>query len=393
MTEHATTTLDPSLAAARDLAPLLSDRALVTERLGTLPPDLVAEARRAGLFRLALPRALGGAELEPATIVEVLEETCRADSSAGWTIALGNCTAFLAWLEPGTATELIGDNPEVTSACAFAPTGRLTPATGFRLDGKWSFLSGCLHADLFICGALVMDGEQPRMVDQRGPDWRLAVFPAADGSVIENWDVAGLRGTGSHDVAATGLAVPAEHTMASFFEPARHGGPLWRFPFFTLVGTLLVSFPLGVARRALDEFAALAPTKIRPPGPASIAEEGDVQVALAQAEGGLQSARAFVFDTLGTLWDNRPRRRRAGYRAAGPLPAGHPAGHARRDHRGGHGIPLLRRRRHPRRAPNAALLPRPARGRPAHLLLPQLSQAVCQGPPGPRPADLHVLAR
>ena len=285
----------------RELAPRLRERAAETERLGTLPPDLVEDARRAGLFRLATPRTLGGLELEPATVVAILEELARADGSAGWTILIGNLTAFLAWLEPAVAKDLLGGRTDVITAGVFAPSGRLTP--GFQLDGRWSFASGCLHADLFFGGALVMDGPAPRVLPDRGPDMRLAVFPAADGAVIENWDVVGLRGTGSHDIAAVGVRVPEEHTMAAFFEPARHDGPLWRFPFFTLAGTFLVSFPLGVARRALDEFASLARTKIRGLGPGSIAEDGDVQVALAHAEGDLQSARAFVFDALGALWD------------------------------------------------------------------------------------------
>jgi alkylation response protein AidB-like acyl-CoA dehydrogenase len=287
--------------AARELAPRLRERAEETERLGTLPPDLVDDARRAGLFRLATPRTLGGLELEPATIVETLEELSRADGSCGWTMMIGNLTAFLAWLEPDVAKNLLGGRTDVVTAGVFAPSGRLTP--GMRLDGRWSFASGCLHADLFFGGAVVLDGEIPRMIPNRGPDLRLAVFPAADGAVIENWDVVGLRGTGSHDIAAVGLRVPEEHTMAAFFEPARHDGPLWRFPFFTLAGTLLVGFPLGVARRALDELASLAPTKIRGPAAGPIAEDGDLQVAITRAEGGLRSARAFVVDALGAMWD------------------------------------------------------------------------------------------
>lgn len=293
------------LAAAREVAPMLSERAPVSERLGTLPPDLVETARSAGLFRLAVPRALGGLELEPMTIVETLEELSRADGSAGWTIMIGNGTAFLAWLDPDVARNLIGGRPDPITAGVFAPMGRLTPngGNGFRLDGRWSFASGCLHGDLFFGGAFVLDGPGPRMLPERGPDWRLAFYPATDGAVIENWDVVGLSGTGSHDIAATGLAVPEEHTAAVFFEPARHDGPLWRFPFFTLAGTFLVSVPLGIARRALDELAAFAPTKIRPPGPGSIAEDGDVQLAITRAEGALQSARAFVFDALGAMWN------------------------------------------------------------------------------------------
>lgn len=282
------------LAAAREIAPRLDAGAREAERLRTMPPELVGEARRAGLFQLAAPRALGGAELPPAAIVEIIEELCRADGSAGWTILIGNASAFLAWLDPAVAAELVAGRPDAICASVFAPMGRLTPdgPDRFRLDGRWSFASGALNADFFINGALF------------GDDWRLAVVRAADASVIDNWDTAGLRGTGSHDVAVESLAVAEKHTMSPFFGPARHDGPLWRFPFFALVGTFFVGFPLGVARRALDEFAAMATTKVRPPGPSSIAEDGDLQVALARAEGGLQAARAYVFDALGEMWDS-----------------------------------------------------------------------------------------
>ena len=132
---------------------------------------------------------------------------------------------------------------------------------------------------VFFNGAMVFDGDAPRTVPGRGPDWRLAVVASGQARVIENWDVSGLRGTGSHD------------------------GPLWRFPFFTFAGTLFAGIPLGIARRALDEFTAFASAKVRPPGPGPITEDGDVQLALTSAEGRLRSARAFVFDALGSLWD------------------------------------------------------------------------------------------
>jgi alkylation response protein AidB-like acyl-CoA dehydrogenase len=305
------------LAAARALAPRLSERAGEADQLRTMPPDLVADARAAGLFRLAMPRTLGGLELPPDEIVRIGEELCRADGSAGWTIMIGNGSGFLAWLEPEAATELLSGRTDVVCACVFAPTGRLIPTPGpsrpapspaaagsaeFQLSGSWALGSGSLHADFFLTGAMVSDGDGPRQVPGRGPDWRLAAYPARAGSVVDNWDAPGLRGTGSHDIVADAVRVPERHTMAPFFGPARHDGPLWRFPFFTLVGTFFVGFPLGVARRALDELAAFAPTKFRPPGPGSVADDGDLQVALTRAEGGLQAARALVFDALGELW-------------------------------------------------------------------------------------------
>ncbi|MCW2560026.1 MAG: hydroxylase [Mycobacterium sp.] len=129
------------------------------------------------------------------------------------------------------------------------------------------------------------------MVAGRGPDWRLAVTAASDVTVHDTWDSIGLRGTGSHDVTVDGLSVPVEHTMSPFFEAARHDGPLFRLPFFTLMGVTMAGFALGVARRALDEMVAIATTKVRPPGPDPIGRDGDVQVSIAHAEGALQAAR------------------------------------------------------------------------------------------------------
>ena len=68
----------------------------------------------------------------------------------------------------------------------------------------------------------------------------------------------GLRGTGSHHLSLPGVQVPAEHLAAPFFEPARHDGPLWRIPLVTFAAMFLAAVPLGIARRALDEFAVIA---------------------------------------------------------------------------------------------------------------------------------------
>lgn len=297
-------TADP-LIAARRLAPQLSERALEGERAATLPADLVAQARQAGLFGLAAPRDFGGLELPPATILRVGEELSKADGSAGWTIMLGNLSFVFAWLEPSVAAELLDGVTDSVSAGVFAPTGQLLESGGgFELSGRWSFCSGCLHANWLINGAVVSDGERPRMrQDWDMPDWRLVITEMSNGTVADNWDVAGLRGTGSHDVTIAGLAVPAEHTIAPFFELARHDGPLWRLPFYTLLGSILAGIPLGIARRMLDELTELAPAKTRLPNQFPLSHDEDLQVALTRAEGMLHAARAFVFEEAWRLWD------------------------------------------------------------------------------------------
>lgn len=291
--------------AARELAPELSERALENEQRRTLAPDLVDKMRAAGLLHLGLPAELGGLECEPITILETIEELARADGAAGWTASIGNGTAFFAWLDPGVARELVSHRADFTTAGAFAPTGTARPdGSDLIVDGRWSFVSGCRHADWFFTGVMVTDGDHPRQLPSGRPDWRWAVYPASEATIHDTWHVAGLRGTGSHDVSAEGVRVPAERTMMPFFEPARFDGPLYRLPFPTLLMTMFAGVPLGIARRALDEFTALAPTKSRGgPGGATMADDPAIQVELAGAEAAVRSARAYVVESIGAAWD------------------------------------------------------------------------------------------
>jgi alkylation response protein AidB-like acyl-CoA dehydrogenase len=240
------------------------------------------------------------------TIMQVIEELSRADGSAGWTIFIGNTTAFVAWLQPEVAKEMLSANPDFTASGVFAPNGLARPdehGETYTIDGQWPFNSGCPHADWFMQGVVVMDGDAPQMIGPR-PNWRFAFFPSNEGEIIDTWHVSGLRGTGSHDVVAKGVRVPVERTIMPFLEPARFDGLLYRLPFHTMLCSFMSGFPLGVARRAIDEFAELAAKKSRrvPPGP-SMAEDETVQVEVARSEAAVRSARAFVIEALGQAWD------------------------------------------------------------------------------------------
>jgi indole-3-acetate monooxygenase len=276
------------------LLPDFRARACDGERLRTMPADLVRRAQAGGLFRLNLPKSLGGLELDPATTAEIFEEISRADGSAGWTVVIGNSTAFFAWLDPAVAREMIGDDPDFVSTSMWAPLGRAAPggAAGFTVNGRWPFNSGCPHASWLQVGVL-LDADPP---------WRFAFVPARSAVIEDTWDAMGLRGTGSHHLTLSAVPVPAEHLAAPFFEAARHDGPLWRIPLITLAAMFLAAVPLGVARRALDEFAAIAVSTVRGPATQSIGHDADAQCQLARAEGALASARSFLFDTIARIW-------------------------------------------------------------------------------------------
>jgi len=296
---------DALWSAVEDLVPDFLARAGEGERLRTMPADLVERAKAAGLFRLNLPQSLGGIELYPAATAAIFEEISRADGSAGWTLVIGNSTAFFAWLDPTVAKKLIGDHPDFVSTSMWAPLGQATPEQPgrFTVSGRWPFNSGCPHAAWLQVGVLVTDSGAPRMLASGAPDWRFAFIPARSAAIEDTWDAMGLRGTGSHHLAVSAVDVPAAHLAAPFFEPARHDGPLWRIPLITQAAMFLAAVPLGIARRALDEFAAIATKKVRGPATQSIGHDAAVQCQLTQAQGALASARSFLFDTIGQTWD------------------------------------------------------------------------------------------
>jgi alkylation response protein AidB-like acyl-CoA dehydrogenase len=308
-TIRAATTLsggDNSMAVARALAPEITQRADEAESQGAMPIDLVERLRAAGIFRALQPRSLGGFEVGPVEFIEMIEELAHADGSVGWIAAIGaGAPAFTAWLEPAVANELFGSDADFTAATVFAPTGRAVPdgMGRFTVEGRWPFASGCRHAEWFLAGMLVFDGDTPRILPDQGPDWRLAFFPRDNAEIVDNWDVLGLRATGSNDIVARALGVAEEHTISPFFHPARQDGPLWRLAFFTLVGAALVGVPLGIARRALDEFTDLATTKLRAGTFQPVAEDPAAQVAFASADANLRAGRAFVLAEASELWD------------------------------------------------------------------------------------------
>ncbi len=273
------------------------------EALRTMPAHLVDATRAAGLFRMAMPAALGGLELDPVTIVESIEAIAHADGSAGWTTLIGNSTAFFAWLDPVAARDMLSATTDVASTSMFAPMGRARrDGRDLVVDGRWPFNSGCVHADWYQAAVVVVRDGAPEVRADGRPDVRFAMFPRDGAAVIDTWHSLGLRGTGSHDIEVRGLRVPIDHTAAPMLDDPAGDGPLSQLGFFPLLTVLMGGFPLGVARRALDELADLAPSKRRGTSPQPIADDPRAQHDIGRADASLQAARTFLLDTLDGAW-------------------------------------------------------------------------------------------
>jgi alkylation response protein AidB-like acyl-CoA dehydrogenase len=291
------------LARARALAPVIGARSAEIERARTLPPDLVARLRDAGLFRIAMPAGLGGPGVSPREMVETIEEVSRADGATGWCVLIANIgAAFLAWLDEAAAAEIAGRQPDLLIAGGQAPLGQAEQVgDAYRLTGRWAFASGCLHANWFMGGFMVMDGGRPKLNQWGVPEMRIGHFPADQARVEDTWDVAGLAGTGSHDIVAEQVLVPAAYTSVPYFAPAPAPDPLFRLTGYNLLLTLMSGFPLGVARRALAEAREQLGRRERPGAEAGWLADPAVQVTLLHHEAALAAARRHVLDTLEEL--------------------------------------------------------------------------------------------
>jgi alkylation response protein AidB-like acyl-CoA dehydrogenase len=292
-------------ARARDVATIAREEGLASERAGTLTSRVVEALGQAGLFGLAVPACLGGAEQGLEMQLLVWEEISRADGSAGWCLMAGaTSSAFAgAYCAPEAAREMFGGNRWVVHAGQYAPRGQgVAIDGGFRLNGDYSFGSGCAYAAWIAAGFIPLYDGEPRLQESGLPEMRVACLPREKVLFRGNWHVAGLQGTGSFDYGVKDQEVATGFTFSLFVDEPNQGGALYRSGIFPITAAGHAGFALGVGRRALDEITELARGKVRMGGAAGpVAETPRFQHELARAEAKLRSARAFVYEVFGDL--------------------------------------------------------------------------------------------
>lgn len=289
------------LANARALAPEISARAAEAAELRRLPRDLVDKLKAAGCFRIMFPRSWGGPEMSLPQQLELIETLAYADTAVAWCVKIGSDSGiFAAWLEERSARELYEDLDFVTAGQA-PPNGRAVRVEGgYRVTGRWSFGSGCTHADVMLGGCIVENalpgpGGVPVVIH--------VLAPARGWQIEDTWRATGLAGSGSHHYSCKDLFVPEGHVL-NLMAPSGRSEPLFRLPLTASVSVPMAGTPLGLARRAIDELCAIAGQKIvaLPPPPTLIKNLPRVRLAVAQAESKLGAARAYVYDTVRRLW-------------------------------------------------------------------------------------------
>jgi len=283
----------PVITAAQGLAPELSARAGEMETARRLPADLASTMAKAGVFRALTPSSLGGMEVTPAVFMQMLETLAHSNASASW-CAMIACTSVLpaASMTPDVAREIYSA-PEMIAAGIFAPMGRaVEDGDDYILSGRWPWGSGSANAHWIGLGAIIEGEKIPRMLMVR----------AQDAELLDTWHVAGLRGTGSGDIAVKNLRVPKAYTVASTFNDLVETGPLYTFPPFGLLGIGVASVALGNAQGALDEFRGLASAKKTQGSSRTLSERPIIRSRYAEHVAALKAARAYLSEEIELTW-------------------------------------------------------------------------------------------
>jgi alkylation response protein AidB-like acyl-CoA dehydrogenase len=284
------------------------------QELRRLPENCVTALVDAGLFRFTLPVQLGGEDASSIDTIEVLEAISSIDASVGWNVMLGSEINAMAagGMDPGLAKEIYLENPRVIM-CGGGGTGSV-PATavrqpdgGFRVTGESTFLSGCWNSDwCFMPAPEVEEGQDIRHADMS--TMRMRFMHRSEWEIVETWDVAGIRGSGSDTVRARGALVRPEHAAVDLVVmPPQYDNPVFRIPIPLRLSYNKVAIALGVARGSLDAFVDLAHNKVPMLSPSKLMDRPIAQIRVAECEGKYRAARCYVMDAMAAVEDELRR--------------------------------------------------------------------------------------
>jgi alkylation response protein AidB-like acyl-CoA dehydrogenase len=310
---------------ARALKPLLEAAAPRIEQAKDLTPEVRDAMHEAALFRMVLPRSVGGAELDLATYAQTVAAIAEGDASAAWCVAqTAGSSIAAAYLEPRVAKEVFGD-PRAVFTFGFTsgqPPCRAVPTKGgWIINGAWTFASGnrlCQwlggHCQLCDESGTPLKTPEGKFVE------RTMIFPRSAAMVREDlWEVMGLCGTGSDSYSVTDLFVPTEYSVvpraiardqqlpegvrAEADPERRERGTLYRFSSQAVFQTGLSSVAIGIARAVLDSFIDLARKKNPSSALQSLRDDTWIQARIAQADAKISAASAWLVKLLEEAWD------------------------------------------------------------------------------------------
>jgi indole-3-acetate monooxygenase len=278
-------------ARAKAVSVIADEHAEAGDRQGALAAPVVEALHREGLYGMWVPKTVrGGAELDPVSSLQVIEHVSYGDPSTGWVLmaaalAIGTGAAYL---EDSAVDELfVGERLPAIAGQGTRPGTAVPRDGGFVLSGSWSFASGIKHSThIHTLGIIEGTGEP-----------RIFVLPVGKATLIDNWDVLGLRGTGSIDYRIDGAFVPEAYTHFAVTETPKRGGALFTIGIIGFATICHSGWACGIGRRLLDELMKKVHGGVGRSG--TLANSESFLEQYAKAEATYRAARALVYET----WD------------------------------------------------------------------------------------------
>jgi len=310
---------DEAMRRAREIVPVLRERAQKCEEARVLLPENEKLLHETGLFRYHQPRRFGGMELPFVAVVDIVAELARGCPSTAWNVGNLGCHHWiLAYYEPQTQHEIWDQNPDVLIASSIALAagrGRRAPG-GFIVSGRWPFSSGVDNCDWNMLAVTVYE-------DEKAVDWRLCLVPKSDYKVIDTWYAMGMVGTGSKDIEVKEVFVPERRALelakcrGGLEHPGAklNSGTLFRVPIVASAGHPLSATALGTAEGAYEHVLNNFKTRVGTYTGAKVADFQAVQIKVARARALIDSARylmrqsAMAFEAQGLDLDTKLRLR------------------------------------------------------------------------------------
>ncbi len=287
------TTLEGILKEIRALAPAFRGRAPLSEEKRSIPPASAQDFLNIGLARVLLPKKFGGLDLGVRAWLDISVEVGKADAAHGWCASqMMHHPHYLAQFPEAAQRAVWNDGPDVSIAATMTPTSKIEIVDGgYNISCSIPYLSGINHSTWVVVGGMLFGPEGQ-------PDWTLFLVPPGNFSVVETWNTAGMRGTGSNTVVVENVFVPTDWTLAvgDMREGRTPGGrlnrdeaPCFNAPWITYAPLTFLGPMLGAARGALEEYRSWTAQRASLFG-AQVAEFTSIQVHLSRAASTLDAA-------------------------------------------------------------------------------------------------------
>jgi 3-hydroxy-9,10-secoandrosta-1,3,5(10)-triene-9,17-dione monooxygenase len=296
-------TLEEALNAARALAPRLAAHRLQAIADRRLSDETAAALVSSGVFKALQPKAFGGAELPYGSQVWLTAELAKACGASGWVAAVVTTHHWMMGkFDPRAQAEVWGENPDTVACSAFAfAHAAVDPVEGgYRVSGRWLYSSGSNHAAWAMVSI-------PTVTDDGRPMRAFALLPKSDYRVLDNWNAAGLAGSGSHDLEAQDIFVPKHRTLGFDWMDrpdapglALNTGACFRLPTFGPINLTCIGPVLGIAQSALESFTGALRDRKNAFG-AKVAEFQSLQLRVAESSAEIDAATALAETMVATL--------------------------------------------------------------------------------------------